>query len=345
VWADKLVADGVGNFARDPGEDDTTSDSSGSYGMDVDYSDYVIVTAGGEVEQSDGSTTAAAPMMAPPPESGQSTTNITPLTTLVATEPELKAKLDAIGGWNADIASPSGVNAGLLRVAKTVETLWSTLGTGNNPLAASTSQQLRALSTFAEALNRQSASLASEDALQAAASSALDTILSDTTLVRALSDTDKAAIKDAMSAAVVSIAAVLPESGTVIETEVLSSLEVAQTAALETLDSVLGNQVTISLGGVNFDPIIISISIEIAGTTVTLSADVDDDTNSSLSYQWTTSSGFTISANTSTTATISDYDGTGLNIRLRVTDPGQLSDSQACSVSGVESNTCTFVGN
>tara|TARA_B100000959_G_C14809079_1_gene553008 strand:- start:477 stop:647 length:171 start_codon:yes stop_codon:yes gene_type:complete len=50
-------------------------------------------------------------MKAPAPTTSGSTSNVTPLTSMVAANPDLKAKLDALGGdgWNADIASSSGV--------------------------------------------------------------------------------------------------------------------------------------------------------------------------------------------------------------------------------------------
>ncbi|HJO47008.1 MAG TPA: hypothetical protein QF683_20390 [SAR324 cluster bacterium] len=53
----------------------------------------------------------ALPMKAPAPTTSGSTSNVTPLTSMVAANPDLKAKLDALGGdgWNADIASSSGV--------------------------------------------------------------------------------------------------------------------------------------------------------------------------------------------------------------------------------------------
>ena len=76
-------------------------------------------------------------MLAPAPEVGQTVTNITPLTTLVAFELTLKEKLSAYGDWNADIASPSGVNGNLLRIAMTVEPLSSAVSGGS-----STYQQL-----------------------------------------------------------------------------------------------------------------------------------------------------------------------------------------------------------
>ena len=61
-------------------------------------------------------------MMTPAPDTNSTGWNVTPLITFVATLPKLKTKLDELGGWNADIASLSGVPSKLLRIAKTVET-------------------------------------------------------------------------------------------------------------------------------------------------------------------------------------------------------------------------------
>ncbi len=54
--------------------------------------------------------------------------------------------LDALGGWNTDIASSSGVPGQLLRVAKTVETYWHV----TSQLTSSTSAQLAAIENLAQ---------------------------------------------------------------------------------------------------------------------------------------------------------------------------------------------------
>jgi hypothetical protein len=347
VWADKVEANGLGNFARDAGETDSNSDNSGGYSLDVTYTDYVLVTTGGTVTNSSGEEVPAAPMLAPAVSSGQGTTNITPLTTLVTMDPTLKAKLSNLGDWNADIASSSGVNAGLLRIAKTTESLWQVLGSGTTPLASTIEKQLKSLGKFANSLSTQSGSLATETALQAASSGALDIILSDVSLVRTLSESEKSSIKSAMNNAVAGIVSVLPETGTVVEGQQLAALESGQANALDSIDSILGNATTITLGGgVNFDPIIRKIEMALDNTTLTLTVEADDDSAlEQLSYLWTTSSDYSINDANSSTASVSNYSlAAGITVTVKVTDPGQLYDRQSCSLPiGATTNTCPFI--
>ena len=56
--------------------------------------------------------------MTPAPESNSSEWNLTPLTTLVTTQPSLKKKLDEFGRWNNDIAWNDIVPSKHIRVAK-----------------------------------------------------------------------------------------------------------------------------------------------------------------------------------------------------------------------------------
>ncbi|MDP6247910.1 MAG: hypothetical protein QGH49_14960, partial [SAR324 cluster bacterium] len=120
IIADKKESGSTtGNCLLDSGETSTVSSSSGDFSLSVKYGDYVICSTGGTYKDSDGNSVDAAPMMTPAPESDSTDWNMTPLTTLVTTQPSLKTKLDELGGWNTDIASSSGVPSKLLRVAKT----------------------------------------------------------------------------------------------------------------------------------------------------------------------------------------------------------------------------------
>ena len=111
-----------GNCSQDAGEGRTQSDPFGTFSISASQHDFVICTIGGTYKNSKGDDVPASPMLAPSPDSSNYAWNVTPLTTLVTTHPELKNKLDEMGGWNADIASPEGVPGRLLRLAKTVET-------------------------------------------------------------------------------------------------------------------------------------------------------------------------------------------------------------------------------
>ena len=134
-----------GNCLVDAGEGSTESDASGAFSIHVDHSNYVICTIGGTYKNASGKPQPAAPMLAPAPDSSDSAWNVTPLTTLVTTHPELKSKLDEMGGWNADIASPEGVPGGLLRVAKTVETF----GQMTNSVISGNSNRLQVMEHLA----------------------------------------------------------------------------------------------------------------------------------------------------------------------------------------------------
>ncbi len=123
VIADRIEPGSLtGNCQKDSDEEETRSDENGDFTLSVNYDNYVICTIGGRFRKNDDTWEDAAPMMTPAPTSSSSEWNITPLTTLVTTQPNLKQEFDKIGGWNADIASPKGIPSNLLRVANNVET-------------------------------------------------------------------------------------------------------------------------------------------------------------------------------------------------------------------------------
>ncbi len=131
TWADKLTTATTGNFTIDTDEESTEvkSNVDGSYTMTIpaNYGDYVIVSTGGSVYDSNGDRQAAATMMAPAPGAGEGATitvNLTPVTTLVALKPDLA---DKIANYGDDIAATSGADAGLVQLAKTVESILSLL--------------------------------------------------------------------------------------------------------------------------------------------------------------------------------------------------------------------------
>ena len=214
VWADQLV-NGTGNLDWDVGEPLAISGDSGAYILTSDApwilaGDFQIVTSGGKKTDSNGNWVDASPMVAPAPEPGQTETNVTPLTTLVAFEPALKEKLEALGGWNVDIASPSGVSGNLLRIAKTVETLSSTLSGGSSPVVSDLSANLKSLGKLAttlKAIAETGGDLASEELLEASTSSAIEEVLSDPILVpNPPSATQREALKNSVTQAVRGIA-------------------------------------------------------------------------------------------------------------------------------------------
>ena len=214
VWADQLV-NGVGNLEWDDGEPLALSGEEGDYQLTSDNpwvlsGDFQIVTSGGKKTDSSGNWIDAAPMVAPAPEPGQAQAHVTPLTTLVAFAPELKEEFDKLGGWNADIASPSGVSGNLLRIAKTVETLSNTLSGGSSPVISDLGSSLKSLGKLAttlKAIAETGGDLASEELLEASTSSAIEEVLSDPILVpNPPSATQREALKNSVTQAVRGIA-------------------------------------------------------------------------------------------------------------------------------------------
>ena len=153
----KVFADLDGDGVRDSNESQDTTDSSGSYNLSADAGSWTLITSGGTFLDSQGNKVNALPMKAPAPSTSGATANVTPLTSLVAANPGLKTKLDALGGdgWNADIASSSGVPGKLLRVAQTVEQAMKTLTTGDNAVLSSDASKLKTINKLADAFAKQ----------------------------------------------------------------------------------------------------------------------------------------------------------------------------------------------
>jgi hypothetical protein len=282
----------------------------------------MLVTSGGQKQNSSGSWVDAAPMVAPAPEPGQTTTNVTPLTTLVAFEPALKEKLAAYGDWNADIAAPSGVSGNLLRIAKTVETFSSTLSGGDSPVVSDFSTNLKSLGKLATSLNSVSGDLASEAVLKTSTSSAITAVVSDPALVpNPPTEAQRAALISSVEQAVQGIAAAIPatDDEVVEDPTLLAQIE-------EVLDkaSISENvSITFNLGGsnLNFGAIITEIEMQWDANTLVLTATVSDDDYSSLDYNWsTTSPSFSITDPNQPVAQVENFDGTDLQIRLSVID-------------------------
>ena len=106
--ADRLVG-GEGNLQWDAGGAACAFWRWGDYQLRDVTGEFMLVTSGGKKQDSSGNWIDAAPMVAPAPEPGQSTTNVTPLTTLVAFEPALKAKLAAYGDFGTPWILPHPV--------------------------------------------------------------------------------------------------------------------------------------------------------------------------------------------------------------------------------------------
>ena len=349
VWYDLVEQNGLGNLQRDPGEMDTLSALDGSYSLGGVEGTGLLVTMGGIFLNSKGQKIDAIPMLAPAPQVNQLVSNITPITTLVAAEPNLKEKLQNFGDWNTDIADPFGTSAPLLRLAKTVEGLSSLLGDGEEPIALNEGAQLLSILALANSLDSLPAEkLAEENSLQQAASEALDVILEDSTLVRNINSSVKTKIKESMAQVVISITNNIPSSGVVVESSVVANIENAQEAAQSELKDTLDQQVTISLGGLglNFDPIITKITLELIGDDLHLFAEVSDDQPETLQYRWDSSPILDLTDPFSAKAVLPNFDNSEIIIILRVTDAGESYVTDICTWDNSSNPTiCDFVGN
>ncbi len=333
VWADKLV-NGEGDLKWQNGESLAVSSSDGGYQLTEITGDFQVVTYGGKKQDSAGNWIDAIPMVAPAPEAGQTTTNVTPLTTLVAFEPALKQKLAAYGDWNADIASPNGVSSNLLRIAKTVETLSSTISGGDSPLITDFNANLKSLGVLATQLNATGGDLASDTVLKASASNALTTIVADTALVQNTpTAVKKSQLTNSLEQAVQGITgAISATNEVVLEDSVLLSQieEVLDNASID--DTVA---ITLNMGGsnLNFGAIITEIEMQWVANTLVLIATVADDDYSSLDYNWsTTSSPFSVTNPSLPTARVSNFDGSSLRVSLTLIDiaANDFTDTRSC---------------
>ncbi len=334
IWADQLV-DGKGDFKWQNGEPLRVSGDEGDYQLTGITGDFLIVTYGGKKQDSTGNWIDAIPMVAPAPESGQTTTNVTPLTTLVAFEPNLKEKLSVYGDWNADIASPSGINGSLLRIAKTVETLSSTISGGDSPLISDFNANLQSLGVLATQLNSTSGDIASDDVLKASASSALTKIVTDSTLVQSAPTTaKKSQLTASLEEAVQGITAAISSTNEAVleDSALLSQIEeVLDNASIDNTVSI-----TLSMGGgnINFGAIITEIEMSWIANSLVLKADISDDELNSLEYNWsTTSSALSVTNPTAPTAQVFGFDNTEVRVSLTIIDTAasNFTDTRSCT--------------
>jgi hypothetical protein len=334
VWADRLV-NGEGDFRWQNGEALVVSSNDGGYQLTGIAGDFQLITYGGQKQDSTGNWIDAIPMVAPAPEPGQTTTNVTPLTTLVAFEPDLKDKLAAYGDWRADIASPSGISGNLLRIAKTVETLSSVISGGDAPLIGDFNANLQSLGVLATQLNSTSGDIASDDVLKASASSALTKIVTDSTLVQSAPTTaKKSQLTASLEEAVQGITAAISSTNEAVleDSALLSQIE-------EVLDNAsIDNTVSISLsmggGNINFGAIITEIEMSWIANSLVLKADISDDELNSLEYNWsTTSSALSVTNPTAPTAQVFGFDNTEVRVSLTIIDTAasNFTDTRSCT--------------
>ena len=332
VWADKLV-DGEGDLQWENGEPLVLSGENGDYQLPGITGEFRLVTSGGFKQDSAGEwIIGASPMVAPAPEPGQATTNVTPLTTLVAFEPALKEKLSAYGDWKADIAAPSGVSGNLLRIAKTVETFSSALSGGDSPVVSDFSTNLKSLGKLATSLNSVSGDLASDEVLKTSTSSAITAVVSDPALVpNPPTETQRLALISSVEQSVQGIAAAIPatDDAVVEDPTLLAKIEEVLDKAniderIVSINLSMGGECT---GNLNFPAMITGIEMSWIENNLILSASISDDRPTCLDYNWsTTSSVFRIIDSSQPVARVENFDGTDLQIHLSIFDNDQPAD-------------------
>lgn len=134
VIADKIVA-GDHNYVLDDGEVSTYTDANGDFDLTVPggYGNYVLVSLGGTIKDSNGNDVPAPPLLAP-----AGSKNITPLTTLVSLNPALRNQIENQTGedFDVDLADPAGINSDAMELAQAVRTVLDILTDPNAPVVS-----------------------------------------------------------------------------------------------------------------------------------------------------------------------------------------------------------------
>ncbi len=138
-----VCVDENGNRVCDPGEPSTKTAADGSFTLQIpDNAGGLLCVTGGIVASTNAT---ALPLLAPP-----TAKNITPLTTLVALDPDVKAAISAAGiPYDTDIANPNGVKGRALKLALVVESVMYNL---KNQMGLSASKQISVMSVVAHKL-------------------------------------------------------------------------------------------------------------------------------------------------------------------------------------------------
>ena len=239
VIADKVTgANGMGDFMTSvagqdengnflPGEVYSYSDSEGNFSLTIPpgYGEYVLLSKGGTVRNSDGERVDALPMMAP-----MGARNITMITSLAVWAPSLKNKLGA--DYDVDVANRNGVPWQILQLAKTAEaylSLWSRDDLlGFVPL----SFKLEVLGYLANELDGDDVDIEKKSDIETAVSVAVWNIVNDD---YGLSGIDVEWLTGLFIAATNGIIDAIPDSGDVVEADILANVELAVAPSLQSL--------------------------------------------------------------------------------------------------------------
>jgi len=164
VWIDRADANGNYNNVLDFGETSGTTSNNGLFSLTQspldESSNYVINSVGGSAQSVGTAAESVGVMLAP-----RGARNITPLTTVVALNNELAAKIGQTllssssqsysEAYDVDIAKSGGTYGEHLQLAKGIETFMYVLGRTNPdlPIISSTQGHVDALQILAENLN------------------------------------------------------------------------------------------------------------------------------------------------------------------------------------------------
>jgi len=233
VVADK-IPDGEtrGNLQLDDGEASDTSDGFGDYEVAVpaNYGDYLLVSLGGTLI---GSGAPAPSMMAP-----KDAANITPVTTMVSLNPNLRSKIGE-EKFDLDIADVDGTDGAVLALAMTAKTVLDCLGSNT---ALTDSQQISVLAALADAFE-DTANLTDTTEVTNAVKTAVKAVVADTAVFNAEEvafDEDAAeATATAIGSAVTTIVTAIDMTSTVTESSVEDTVKTAIDTATPTIDQAI----------------------------------------------------------------------------------------------------------
>lgn len=244
VFADKLVAGttaGNRQLDRTNGEVfDISSDTTGDYSLTIpaSYGSLQLVSLGGTIV---GTGEPAPPMLAP-----SDADNITPVTTLVGLNPELRAKIGETL-FDQDIASSSGVDGSVLALAMAVKASLESLE-ANVPMTDS--QRLSVVTSLADAYN-DTTSLKDETQLAEATGTGIKAVLEDQDVfdvdeVVFDSDDAAAAIEDAITTIVDNI----DMDGTVTESAIADEVDAAIDDSIPAVEDAITKIVKVTISSV-----------------------------------------------------------------------------------------------
>ncbi len=335
IWADRLeVGSNTGNFQLDADEVSAISEADGSYILfPPSYHDFLLVTDNGKKQDASGQLVAAAPMLAPLPGFGQNSVNITPLTTLVATEPSLKDYLDTLGGWNVDVADPEGVPGGLLKISLLAEAYSVMISGGSSPLIeGNLTEKFRATAKLADAIFLASTS-SSEVVLDNVITDGFQNLMADPAISHSLTNDEKTQFESALRSMVAEIEKI-PADTLVKESDVLFQIETSQQQAFNQLKGIVCGETAAYL---NFTPVIKSISMHFGDGALRLVGLVDDDNYSVLGFTWLDEAGNELKNSSSTSCETAEATYPGFSpdkshsFTLTVNDPGIDNVVATCS--------------